>query len=97
MSTQLQIYTINRGRLHQFADEWKAQVLPLRIKHGFKVHDAWTIEESNQFAWLISYDGDKSWESKEKAYYSSPEREAMNPNPARLIARTEQDFVKSIM
>lgn len=97
MSTHLRIYTINRGRLHQFAEEWKAHVLPLRIEHGFKVHDAWTIEETNQFVWLISYNGDESWESKEKAYYSSPEREAMDPNPARLIARPEQHFVKSIM
>jgi len=97
MSTHLRIYTINRGRLHQFADEWKAQVLQLRIKYGFKIHDAWTIEKSNQFAWLISYDGDESWETKKKAYYSSPEREAMDPNPARLMARPEQHFVKSII
>ena len=97
MSTQLRIYAINRGKLHQFADVWKAQVLPLRIKHGFKVHNAWIIAETNQFVWLISYNGDKSWESKEKAYYSSPERDAMDPNPARLIARTVQHFVKSIL
>ena len=69
MSTHLRIYTINRGRLHQFADEWKAQVLQLRIKYGFKIHDAWTIEKSNQFAWLISYDGDESWETKKSILF----------------------------
>ena len=72
MSTHLQIYTINRGRLHQFADEWKPQVLQLRIEHGFKVHDALTIEETNQFVWLISYDGDESWETKKKHIIRHP-------------------------
>ena len=61
------------------------------------MHSAWAIEESSQIVWLINYDGSEGWESKEKAYYSSPEREAMDPNPARLIAKPEQHFVKSIM
>ena len=97
MPTQLRIYTINQGSLHQFANEWKEKVLPLRIEHGFQIDDAWTIKESNQFVWLISYEGPESWESKEEAYYSSAEREAMDPNPARLIARPVHHLVESIL
>ena len=97
MPTQLRLYTINRGRLHQFAEEWKANVLPLRLEHGFQVQDAWLIEETNQFAWLIGYEGAESWEAKEVAYYASEKRKAMEPNPARLIARPEQYFIESIL
>ncbi len=97
MTVQLRLYTINRGCLRQFAEEWKANVLPLRLEHGFRVHDAWIIEETNQFAWLIGYEGPESWAAKERAYYDSEERKAMAPNPARLIARPEQYFVESIL
>jgi len=90
MATQLRLYTINRDRLRQFAEEWKEKVLPLRIEHGFEIHRAWIIESSNQFAWLIGYEGDESWEAKERAYYASAERSDMKPNPARLIARSEE-------
>ena len=97
MATQLRVYTINRGSLEQFAEEWKEKVYPLRLEHGFLIHGAWMMEESNQFIWLISYDGDESWEEKEKAYYSSADRSGMDPNPARLIARPEQSFVESVL
>ena len=97
MTVQLRLYTINRGCLRQFAEEWKANVLPLRLEHGFRVPDAWIIEETNQFAWLIGYDGPESWAAKERAYYDSEKRKAMAPNPARLIARPEQYFVESIL
>ncbi len=97
MTIQLRMYTINRGSLHLFAKEWKEMVLPLRIEHGFLIHGAWTIEETNQFAWLISYEGQESWEVKESAYYSSVDRKAMEPNPARLISRSEQHRVESIL
>ena len=97
MPTQLRIYTINRGSLQQFAAEWKQHVLPLRLKYGFQIQGAWLIPASNQFAWLITYDGPESWEAQEAEYYSSAERKAMQPDPARLIARAEQEFVESIL
>ena len=97
MTVQLRLYTINSGCLRQFAEEWKANVLPLRLEHGFRVHDAWIIEETNQFAWLIGYDGPESWAAVESAYYGSDKRKAMAPDPARLIARPEQYFVESIL
>lgn len=97
MTIQLRMYTINRGSLGDFAKEWKEMVMPLRIEHGFRIHGAWTIEETNQFAWIVSYDGQESWEAKEDAYYSSANRKDMEPNPARLISRSEEYFVNSIL
>jgi len=72
-------------------------VLPLRIEHGFQVHDAWTIEETNQFVWLISYEGQESWEVRESAYYSSDNRKDMKPNPARLISKSQEYYVDSVL
>ncbi len=97
MTAQLRIYTINRGQLGQFAREWKEKVLPLRLEHGFQIEAAWTIDSTNQFVWLISYDGHEDWRTKEESYYASAARTSMEPNPARLIARTEHFEIESIV
>ena len=97
MTTQLRIYTINRGQLQQFVEEWKEKVLPLRLQHGFRVDGAWTIDETNQFVWLLTYDGPEPWEAKDQAYYSSAARKAMNPDPARLIANPEHYTVDKVV
>ncbi len=97
MTTQLRLYTIDEGSLSQFVEEWQKTVLPLRREHGFRIGSAWIIKEQNQFAWLISYDGDESWETKEKNYYASASRKELDPNPARLIARAEEYFAESVL
>ena len=63
MTTQLRMYTINRGALQQFAQEWNDNIRP-------------------------------SWEELDQAYFNSDERLAMDPNPARNIARMEEYFMK---
>ncbi len=94
MTTQIRIYTINRGQLQQFAAEWREKVLPLRLALGFRVDGAWLVAASNQFVWLLSYDGPESWASQDAAYYASPRRRRIEPDPARLIARAEEYFVE---
>ena len=94
MTTQIRIYTINRGKLLQFAQEWQDMIRPLRVELGFQVGGGWLIEVTNQFLWRLSYDGPESWEAIDAAYYSSPKRLAMDPNPARLIARVEEYFAE---
>jgi hypothetical protein len=44
----------------------------------------------------MSYDGD-DWEARDKAYYASPERAALEPDPAQWIARAEHWFVASVL
>jgi hypothetical protein len=96
MTLQLRRYTINKGRLDDFIAAWKKGVYPLRQRHGFRIEGAWVIRERNEFVWLMSYDGD-DWEAKDKAYYASPERAALEPDPAQWIARTEHWFVASVL
>ena len=93
MPLQLRIYTINRGALDVFAEEWRRTIKPLREELGFDIPEAWTVPETNQFIWLMRYDGPASWESLDKVYFEHPDRRAMDPDPARHIARMQNFFV----
>lgn len=97
MREQVRIYTINKGQLTQFFMEWNEKIRPLREKLGFKIVAAWTVEATNQFIWVQGYEGDESWEDKDKAYFASPERTAMDPDPGRLIARLEQYYADRVL
>lgn len=94
---QLRLYTIDKGRLEDFANAWRAGVYPLRLKMGYQIPFAAKIPDTNQFVWLLAYDGPESWEQKEAAYYASPERKRVSPDPAQWIARPEQLVVKPIV
>ena len=96
MPLQLRIYTINRGALEAFAAEWKTTIKPLREKLGFTIPSAWTLPATNQFVWLMQYDGPESWEALDQSYFSHPDRLAMDPNPARHIARMEAYFIEPV-
>ncbi len=96
MLVQLRIYTINRGALNEWVEEWQEQIKPLRLKLGFEILGAWTVAETNQFVWIISYDGPESWDTLDQAYHQSEERRAMVPDPARNIARMEHFFMNPI-
>ncbi len=96
MTTQLRMYTINRGKMDDFVRAWKAGVYPLRQKHGFRIGGAWILKDRNQFVWLMSYDG-PDWEAKDKAYYASSERKALNPDPAQFIALAEHWLLTEVL
>jgi hypothetical protein len=97
MPLQLRIYTIHRGALAQFAREWNEKIRPLREKLGFRIRGAWTCDGTSQFIWLMAYDGPEPWDERDAAYFNAPERKAMQPDPARHIARLEQYFVESAL
>jgi len=74
----------------EWIEGWRKGVVPLRRKHGYEVEAAWVIREENRFLWVLSYDGPEDWASKNAAYYASPERKELKPDPARLIEKTEE-------
>ena len=94
---QLRLYTIDKGRLDDFATAWRAGVYPLRLKMGYRIPFAATIPATNQFVWLLAYNGPESWEQKEAAYYGSAERKLLSPDPAQWIARPEQLMVTPVV
>jgi NIPSNAP len=87
---QLRIYTIKPGEMAAWVREWHELIAPLRRRHGFEVVAAWTIDGSDRFVWILRYTGQQSWEQADAGYYASPERAAMEPNPARHISHSEQ-------
>lgn len=97
MVRQLRIYTINKGKLDEFIEGWTRFVYPLHIKHGYRIELAEAMEETNEFVWIVAYDGPEDWDAKQKAYYGSPERAAVDPDPARFIAKTRRWFIRSVL
>ena len=82
--SQLRINRIADGHLAEFTAEWLAGVLPLRQRFGFRI-TAWTDAAASTFVWLIRYSGPGSLEDADRAYYASPDRVALEPDPARWI------------
>jgi hypothetical protein len=96
MQDQLRIYTIKPGEMKAWVDEWRRLIAPLRHQHGFEVLGAWTAEAAERFVWIIRYTGPGTWQEADAAYYASPERAAMQPDPARHIAKSEQWLMTTV-
>jgi len=93
---QLRDYTIKTGQLDRFVELWRRGVRPLREKQGFVVEGAWTIPSEDRFVWIVSYDRPDGWEAANRAYYASPERTAMDPDPASLIQAQRTAFIDPV-
>ena len=86
MATQLRDYRIREGSLDQWVEEWRGRIAPLRRELGFTIERAWVIEDESRFVWLLAHPGDwRAFEAADRAYYDSPRRTSLDPNPARLI------------
>jgi hypothetical protein len=84
--SQLRMYQIAPGEMDEFVREWRSSVVPLRRTFGFRLDNAWRIPGEDTFVWVITYEGDGQFADADAAYYASPERKAVQPNPARHIA-----------
>lgn len=81
------MYRAKEGALDDFVREWRDRVLPLRLAFGFEVLGPW-VTGDGQFVWLVGHrDG---IEAADAAYYDSPERRAVDPDPARHLASAQQ-------
>ena len=95
MPDQLRMYAIKPGEMEAWLEEWERQIAPLRRQLGFEILGAWTTE-SDQFVWILRYAGPKTWEDADAAYYASPERTEMQPDPARHIAKSEHQMMSAV-
>lgn len=68
--------------------------MPLRRRFGFKVLGAWESAETDTFVWIISHDAD--FISADRAYYESPDRAALRPDPARHILEPRTFFASPV-
>ena len=86
MATELRDYRIVHGELDQWVEEWLRGIAPLRRELGFTIERAWKVDDESRFVWLLSHPGDwEAFEAADRAYYDSPQRTSLEPNPARLI------------
>jgi len=81
MQYQLRIYTIKPGEMAEWVHEWSRVIAPLRRRLGFAVLGAWTVDASDRFVWILGYASSKTWQEADSAYYASPERAAIQPDP----------------
>ncbi len=91
---QLRVYTVKPGRLDAWLDEWSAHVRPLRERLGFRVLGPWIDESSRTFVWILEYGGPDEFEAADRAYYASPERRALEPDPARHLEHVEMRLLR---
>jgi hypothetical protein len=86
MQYQLRSYRVQRGEMDAWLREWKELVYPLRREHGFRIVGAWVNRDADRFVWVV---GHEDFDAADRAYYASPERVGMDPDPARHLEETE--------
>jgi NIPSNAP len=92
---QLRDYQIAEGRLDEFLDAWTRGVLPLRRAAGFEVQ-AWTVPGESRFVWLLAYEGAGTFEAADEAYYDTPARAALDPDPAQWIVEQRKVMLEPV-
>ena len=92
---QLRDYTIQDGHFDDFLAAWMAGVLPLRRRFGFDV-EAWTVPAESRLIWILRDRGPGTFDDADRAYYDSPERAAIDPDPAQWIAEARKSWLTAI-
>ncbi len=95
--SQFRDYHVKPGEMAEWLDEWRVKLYPLRIKRGFRILAAWVVPESNRFQWIIRWEGKGSFEEADRSYYASPERKAVQPDPARHLEKAEHFFIDPVL
>ncbi|MFI7275331.1 NIPSNAP family protein [Streptomyces sp. NPDC049879] len=96
-TTQLRTYTVREGLLDEWAERWRRQIVPLRLRLGFEIGGAWLDRERNLFIWLISYEGPETFAERNARYWAAPERAAMDLDPDDYLVRTEEREVETVL
>jgi hypothetical protein len=94
MTRQFRLYRIRPGQVEPFLRTWREGVVPLRETYGYTVEGGWSSVDGDRFAWIVVYDGPLSWEEAEERYYGSPERAALDPDPASFLEDVQTWFVE---
>ncbi len=96
VTSQLRIYSVLPGQMDAFVRVFSEQIVPLRVAVGFRVDGAWRDDDEGVFAWVVSYDGPDTWEAREAAYYGSPERAAMDPQPGVFLRGAQTRLMRPV-
>ncbi len=87
MTSQLRMYTINRGMMDEWVKLFTQTLLPMQEKHGIKIEGMWVSEDNTQFIWIRSFTNSEDVKAKEAAFYGSPDWNAVMDHARSHIAR----------
>lgn len=93
-TTQLRTYTVRDGKLDEWVERWRSEIVPLRLELGFTIGGAWVDRERNHFVWLISYDGPETFAERNALYWSSSARKEVNLDPDDYLLHTDDRTVE---
>lgn len=94
-TVQLRIYDIRPDRLDDWVEKFHQRIVPLRRELGFDIEGSWVDRKRSQHIWIISHDGDSSFEDANAAYWASPKRLEIDVNPADFLTGEETRVVES--
>ncbi len=97
MHYQLRTYTVNRGMMDQWVQHFNDIIVPLQRKYGMPVEGAWVNEDQNQFVWIRSFQDASEVESKEAAFYASPEWTQIVDHTRSHLARIQVEPMHSVL
>jgi len=80
-----------------FLDAWLTGVYPLRRKLGFTLAGAWRVGGTDEFVWILGYDGPEGFAAADRRYYESDERTRMSPDPAQYIETSENHMMRNVL
>ena len=82
-TAELRHYQLKEGGDRQaFVDVFWNGVVPARKQYGFTVEGAWSVNDAEEFVWIVSHPGSvEDFTAAEKAYYAGPERAVLAGRP----------------
>jgi hypothetical protein len=83
---QLRIYQVKKGRMDEWVEMWRSQVLPLRRRYGFTVTGPWVVHDESRFVWIVGHD---NFSEANAAFYGSPERSALETQIPEYLDKVE--------
>lgn len=93
MPTEVRIYTIKPGKLDEFIELFKNDIVPTSAAFGVRVHGAWRHDAENEFVWVRSYDDEATLER----YSNSPERAVYTPKTQACVESMAVRVVESVV
>jgi quinol monooxygenase YgiN len=85
VTTELRLYTINRGMMDEWLAAFAKHIMPTSAQFGIKIHVAMVNRPQNEFIWVRSYEDAATLEK----YNTSPERAAYSGVTGPCVAKTE--------
>jgi NIPSNAP len=96
MELELRRNRVRAGCMDELLDSWWSQVPPLRAQFGFELLGAWVTADGSELVWILGYDGPDGFDVADRRYYESPERAALDPDPAQWFESSDQVRLRPI-